>query len=34
MPVSNNWAFLSMKTWIISTHAAISSTDGIDESTV
>ena len=33
-PVSNICGFLSMNTWIISTNAAISSTDGIDDSTV
>jgi hypothetical protein len=33
-PVSNICGFLSTNTWIISTNAAISSTDGIDERTV
>ena len=34
MPVSNSAPFLSMNTWISSTQAAISSTGGIDDSTV
>ena len=32
--VSNICGFLSTNTWIISTNAAISSTEGIDESIV
>ena len=33
-PVSNICGFLSINTWIISTKAEISSTEGMDDSTV